>query len=466
MTSYDLCVMGAGPGGLSAAIRGAQRGAKVCLVDPGPIGGTCLNRGCIPARALGTTARLVAQLRKAQDLGVRLEGGFSVDLRSVLARKERILRRLRAGLVGLLQQNSVAWLQGEGILQGPQEVEVRGLEAPLKGLKAKAIILATGSKPGTFPGCTIDGKTIVTSDEILELDTLPSSFVVIGAGVVGSEFASYFADLGVSVTLVEVASQVLPSEDPQIAQAFSNSLKRRGVKVLTGAKVKAVTRGHSGGACVTLTQGEPLTCSLVLVATGRTPQLPKGAQALGLKLEKGYLSVDERLRTQVPSIFGIGDLLGEYQLACTASYEGALAAENSVGDSRKTDYRVVPDAIYTEPEIASVGLTESEATALGLQVRLSRLSFTGFARAQTLEETEGFVQVVADRTTRRLLGVQIIGARATDLIGEAAVSLKAGLTLQDLVETLHGHPTMSESLWEASAMALGQSIYYAVARDA
>ncbi|MBI3614915.1 MAG: dihydrolipoyl dehydrogenase [Candidatus Omnitrophica bacterium] len=460
MDAYDLCVLGAGPGGLSAAIRGAQRGAKVCLVDPGPLGGTCLNRGCIPARALGTTARLVGQLRKADQLGVKVQE-VRVDLGLVRARKDRILRRLRAGLSTLLERSKVTWIQGRGILQGREEVEVASSGASSQGLRAKAIILATGSRPGTIPNCPIDGKVVITSDEILELERLPASFLVVGAGVVGCEFASYFADLGIPVTLVEAASQVLPSEDKSIAEAFSQSLRRRGATVLTGSKVQGIVTNPSGEAAVTLTSGQVLSAALVLVSTGRTPVLPEGTQALGLKLERGALLTDETLRTSVRSIFGIGDLLGEYQLACTASYEGALAAENAIGGARRVDYSVVPDAIYTEPEIASVGLTEAEATAKGIEVQISRLSFAGFARAQTLEETEGFVQLVADRANGRLLGVQMIGARATDLIGEAALSIKQGLTLTNLVDTIHGHPTMSESLWEASAMALGQSIYYA-----
>ena len=461
LQEFDLCVIGAGPGGLSAAIRGSQRGAKVCLVDPGPVGGTCLNRGCIPARTFGTTARLMAQLKKAETFGIRIDGSVAVDLEGILTRKERILRRLRTSLIVLLNQNKITWLQGEGILQNAQEVEVRSADQPAMGIRAKTIILATGSRPASIPSCPIDGTTVITSDEILNLKQMPSSLIVIGAGVVGSEFASYFVDLGAAVTIVEAAPQLLPAEDPRIAEAFTQSLKRRGVLILTETKVQAVTQLSSGEAGVTLSDGRSLKASLVLVATGRAAQLPKGAEGIGLKLQQGRLPVDETLRSEVPSVFGIGDLLGEYQLACTASYEGALAAENATGEVHARDYSVVPDAIYTEPEIASVGLTESEAAESGLEVKVSRLSFTGFARAQTLEETEGFVQVVADRSSGRLLGVQIIGARATDLIGEAALSIKQKLTLRNLVDTLHGHPTMSESLWETAAMALGQSIYYA-----
>ncbi len=463
LIAYDLCVLGGGPGGLSAAVRGVGRGLRVCLIDPGPLGGTCLNRGCIPSRALGTTARLARQLRQSERLGIRVDR-FHPDLALVLARKERILRRLRAGLTGLLSRSKVDWIQGSGILQGPHEVEVRAPNQPARGLKAEAMVLATGSRPGELPGCPVDGKTVITSDEILDLDRIPESLVVVGAGVIGSEFASYFADLGVPVTLVEAASQLLPAQDARIAQAFSESLQRRGVKVLTDSPVLQVRREPSGGAAVLLAHGETVPGSIVLVAAGRQPVFPEGGQALGLKLERGGLPVDETLRTRVPSIFGIGDLLGEYQLAGTASYEGALAADNAAGDRRQVDYRVVPDAIYTEPEIASVGLTEKEAAEEGRQTQVSRLSFAGFARALTLEEEEGFVQVVADRKSGELLGTQIFGARATDLIGEAALAIQRRLTLEDLAETLHGHPTMSESLWEVSAMALDRSIYYAGSR--
>ena len=458
---YDLCVVGAGPGGLSAAIRAARRGVRVALVDPGPLGGTCLNRGCIPARAMGTTARLMTQLKRAQTFGIKAQGDFKVDLTGVVLRKERILRRLRAGLGNLVMQSKVTWLQGEAILQGPQEVEVVSPGKPTAGLKANAIILATGSRPSSIPCAPVDGRVVVTSSEILDLTQLPASLTVIGAGVVGSEFASYFSDMGVSVALVDVAPRLLPLVDEGIGQAFAQILKRRGVNVLTGVRVQQVEKTPSGGAVVTLTDGQTIRSELVLVSTGRTPQLPKGVERLGLQAHEGELSVDATLRTKVQSIFAVGDLLGEYQLACTASYEGALAAENAIGVPRAAEYNVVPDVIYTEPEIASVGLTQAQAAEQGKKVTVSILSFAGFPRAQTLEETEGFVQVVADRSSGKLLGVQILGARATDWIGEAALSIQHGLTLQNLVATLHGHPTMSESLWEASAMALGQSIYYA-----
>ncbi|MBI3333166.1 MAG: dihydrolipoyl dehydrogenase [Candidatus Omnitrophica bacterium] len=465
MQTFDLCVLGGGPGGLSAAIRGAQQGASVCLVDPGPIGGTCLNRGCIPARSFGTTAKLMAQLRNGQAFGIRSSGGFKVDLERVVGRKERILRRLRAGLVGLLKQSKVTWIQGEGILQGPGEVEVRSSEKPAAGLRAKGIILATGSRPGSLPGCPVDGKTVVTSDELLDLRAMPASFIVVGAGVVGSEFSSYFVDLGVPVTVIEAAERLLPFEEEKIARAFAESLARRGATLLTGTKVRRIDlEAGSGPARVSLENGRTLSADLVLMATGRVPTLPKGSDGIGLKLHGGGVPVDERLRTQVPSVFAVGDLLGEYQLACTASYEGMVAAENALGGSREVNYEAVPDAIYTEPEIASVGLTEAEAVSKGREVTVSALSLSGFARAQTFEETEGFVQVVADRSTGRLIGVQMLGARATDLIGEATLAVKQRLTLKDLTETLHGHPTMSESLWEAAAMALGQSIYYATSR--
>ena len=461
MTSYDLCVVGAGPGGFSAAIRAAQRGLKVGLVDARLLGGTCLNRGCIPARTFGTTARLYAQLRRSKNFGIELEGSFRLDVAAVLARKERVLRRLRTGMQGLLQQNGVTWIQGEAVLQGVGEIEVCQHEAPAQGVKSKTIILATGSRPSSLPGYAVDGTTVVTSDELLDLPFLPKSLAVIGAGVIGCEFASYYADLGSSVTLIEAAGQVLPAEDLKISEAFAQSLKRRGVSVFTGTKVGGITRQADGTASIALSDGTTVSAQVVLMATGRVPQIPKGAAELGLKLEKGGVAVDAMLRTSVPGIFAIGDLLKGYQLAATASYEGMIAAENAVGDSRQVDYSVVPDAIYTEPEIASVGLTEAEAKAEGKTVKVSRLNLIGLGRAQTLEEPEGFVQVVADAADGKILGTQIIGARATDLIGEAALAIRNGLTLADLAGTIHAHPTMSESLWEAASMALGQSIYYA-----
>jgi dihydrolipoamide dehydrogenase len=461
MERYDLCVVGAGPGGISAAIRAARTGARVALADSGFLGGTCLNRGCIPSRALGTTAKLMHQMRRSQNLGIELTGSLQVSLAAVVARKERIVRRLRGGLAALIEKNGVTWMEGEASLQSAHEVEVK-LPHGRTGITAKGIILATGSRAGGLPNCPVDGRVVVTSDELLKEVELPKDLVVVGAGVVGSEFASYFSDLGVSVTLVEAADRVLPLEDSKISEAFHQSLKRRGVTVLTGSPVDSVRLTTSGKAEVFLKEtSTALTADKVLVASGRKAQPPAGCEALGLTLEKGGIPADSELRTRLPHIFAVGDLLAGYQLACTASYEGALAAENALGGCRKVDYAVVPEVIYTDPEIASVGLNPDEARTRGREIRVSTLSLTGFARAQTLEESEGFVQVVADRKEGTLLGAQMIGARATDLIGEAALAVKRGLTLRDLAETIHGHPTMSESLWEASAMALGQSIYYA-----
>lgn len=484
MTSYDLCVVGGGPGGLAAAIRGAQRGARVCLVDPGPLGGTCLNRGCIPSRSMGTTARLAGQLRRAESFGIKVSE-FQVDLPGVLARKEKILRRIRTSLVAVLSRSQVTWLQGRATLQGPQEVEVQPADGPATGIQAKKIVLATGSRPASIPGVQVDGKGIITSDEILDLDQLPASLVVIGAGVIGCEFASYFSDLGSAVTLIEVADRVLPAEDKMIAEVFQRSLQKRGVTVRTAAKVQRVVAAARGGPTgipfghrttagepeagaegvkVTLVDGSTLSAEKVLVSTGRTPQLPDGAAALGLKLDRGRVIVDEFLKTNLDSIYAIGDLLGEYQLASTASYEGAIVAENALGGSRGVDYTAVPETIYTEPEIASVGLTEEEAAKSGREVQVSRVNFLGLARAQTLEETEGFVQIVSDRAEGWILGVQMIGPRATDLIAEATLAIQKELSLKDLVETLHAHPTLYESLWEAAAIPLGESIYYAPSR--
>lgn len=458
--SYDLCVIGAGPGGFAAATRAAQRGARVALVEARELGGVCLNTGCIPARAIGTTAWLAAAVRRGAALGVKI-GGYEIVWPDAVARKDRIVRRLREGLYQLAQARKIALIAGRAVVAGRGEVEVTPTDGgPRHGLTARGIIVATGSSPNPLPTIPFDGTRVLSSDDLLRLPALPKRLAVIGGGVVGCEFASYLAPLGVAVTVFEQAPQLLPGQDLEIAQALEAVLTKAGAKVYTGTRIVAVAVTQEG---VTLRwgDGQIAAADQVLVTVGRRPN----TQALGLEQAGvtlnggGFVPVDEHLRTSAAGCLAIGDILGQYQTAYTATYEGAVAAENALGGTRRVDYAAVPECIFTMPEIAAVGLTERQAQSQGFPTAVSRIPWSASGRAMTLDETEGLIKVVFDAQTQRLLGVQMMGPRATDLIAEASLALRQGLTLSAVVEVLHGHPTLAETLWEASAQPLMQSLY-------
>lgn len=456
--SYDLCVIGAGPGGFAAATRAAHRGARVALVEAGELGGACLNRGCIPARAIGATAGLAATLRQADRLGIRVDR-YEVQWPQVLARKDRIVRRLREGLRQLVQARRIQLVRGRATLRGAGRVAIESSDGPSE-VQAQGIVIATGSRPSPWPSVPCDGRRVLSSDDLLALPSLPKQLVIIGGGVIGCEFASYLAPLGVEVTLLEREPQLLPGHDADVAAALAASLTRAGVRVHTGALVTAVVAGERDVLVRWGAEGR-IQAGQALVTVGRAPN----TQDLGLEeadvalTARGFVEVDAQLKTSAPSLYAVGDLLGCYQTAYTASCEGAIAAENALGAGRAVEYTVVPDCVFTMPEIAAVGLTEPQARERGMAVGASRVPWSASGRAMTLEETEGFIKVVYETATQRLVGVQLIGPRATDLIAEAALALKQGMTLPAIVEVLHGHPTLAEALWEASAQPLAQALY-------
>lgn len=465
---YDVCVIGAGPGGFAAATRAAQRGARVALIEAGALGGCCLNVGCIPARAIGTTAWLASAVRRGAALGVKISG-YEIVWSDALARKDRIVRRLREGLKQLAQARRIDLIAGRAVLAGPGQVDVtpsspaeeRGAGGA-KGtvpVRAKTVIVATGSSPRPWPSAPYDGRRVLSSDDLLRAPALPQRLVIMGGGVIGCEFASYLAPMGVSITVVEQAPQLLPGQDAGIAQALTAVLTKAGVRVQTGTSITSLQVGDDG---VAVGWGaETLQADQVLITVGRQPNTRGlGLEQAGVALTPtGHIRVDAFLRTTAPTMWAVGDLLGQHQTAYTASYEGAVAAENALGGRRTVDYTAVPDCIFTLPEIGAVGMTQAQAVARGIAAMVSRVPWSVCGRAATLEETDGFVQVVYEPSSRKVLGVQIIGPRATDLIAEAALALTQGATLEAMTGVVHGHPTLSEMLWEACAQPLAQSLY-------
>ena len=453
--SFDVLVIGGGPGGYVAALRAAQLGARTALVERDRVGGTCLVRGCIPTKALLQSAELYTLAKAGAPFGV-VADNIGVDWSAALGRKTEVVDKLVKGVEGLLKAGGVTLVRGTASLAGKGAVDLSG-----ERIQAKDIVIATGSAVARIP---VKGAELtIDSDQILELKEIPPRLAVIGGGVVGMEFAAMFAALGTKVTVLEMLPQVLPMVDSDLVAVYTKHLAGLGGDVHTDAKVEEIAK-RNGGLQVRFSKGGEggvVDADQVLLAVGRAPYTQGlGAEKAGVKLERGRVVVDEHLHTTVDGVWAIGDVIGGIMLAHVASYEGVLAVENIVGHADRTpDYHAAPNCIYTDPEIAHVGLGEKEAKDKGIDVKVGRFPFTASARALTLGQPEGFVKVVAEASTGRLLGAHIVGPRATDLIAEATLAVQNGLTLEQIDLTIHAHPTLPESLMEAALAAQGRAIH-------
>ena len=467
---YDVLVIGAGTGGYVAAIRAAQLGLKTAVVERQPaLGGTCLNWGCIPTKALLEHAHALAVVEAAADWGISLGSTArpSIDMARVHARKNKIVTSLTKGVEFLFKKNKIDWIKGSARLIGGGKVAISGADA--KTVSAKEIIVATGSAPRSIPGVTIDKTRIITSDEAIHLAEVPPSLAILGSGAVGVEFASIFRRFGTEVTLIELLPRIVPNEDAAISAELEKAFRKRGITVRTSAKIVSA---QVDGDVVTMSlqdksgATETLRASMLLVATGRGPVTDGlGPVEAGLTLERGYIRVDEQFRTGVPGISAIGDVItmgrgAHPQLAHLSSAEGIALAERLAGHEMvPINYDQVPACTYCDPEIGSVGLTEEEARERGHDVRIGTFPFFVLGRAKMAGETEGFVKIVADKKYGEVLGVHMIGLRATELVAEAAVALRLECTIEELARTIHAHPTMSEAVGEAAHAALGAAIH-------
>jgi len=459
----DLLVIGAGPGGYVAAIRAAQLGLKTLLVDKdNRLGGECLNYGCIPSKALIFTANLVHKLRHAGEMGIEYSG-LRVNTVKLQEWRRSVIDRLNRGIEQLCKVNGVEILYGEASFLDPHRVRVKG--GTDEEVVAGKVIIGTGSQPVDLPAFRFDRTTILSSKEALELAVTPRALLVIGGGITGLEMGTYFAKLGTKVTVVELLEQVLPGTDGEVARIVSRSLKKLGVDVHVGSKATSWAAKDGRLEIAGDTPEGPLTvvADKVLVTVGRKPNttgLNLGASGV-VTDEKGFIRVDKTMRTNVPHIFAIGDVVGQPFLAHKASKEGIVAAEVASGHPASADWRAMPSAIFTDPEVATVGLDEAQAAAQGIQVRIGKVPFAAIGRALAAGETEGFVKVVMDARTERLLGVQIVGPDASDLISEMAIALEMGASVQDIALTIHPHPTLPEAIMEAAEAALGRAIHVA-----
>ena len=466
--AYDVVVVGAGTGGYVAAIKAAQLGLSVAVVEKQKtLGGTCLIWGCIPTKALLEQAHALKVVRQAAEFGVTVpEGAVGIDMGRVQDRKDRIVAGLTRGIEHLFKKNRIDWIKGTARLAGQGRVEVAGADST--GLTAAQIVIATGSAPQGVPGIQIDRKRIITSDEAIALREVPRSLVVLGSGAVGVEFASLYRRFGSQVTLIELLPRLVPNEDEAVSAELERAFRKQGIAVHTGTRVTRADASSSGVKVEARgTDGTALSLQsdYVLVATGRGPVTAGlGVEELGIKMERGYIHVDAMYRTSVPGVSAVGDVITlgrpHPQLAHVASAEGIVAAERIARHAtRPLNYDWVPACTYCDPEIGSVGLTEREAKERGYDTRVGTFPFGVLGRAKIAGESEGFVKIVAEKKNDELLGIHMIGPRATELVGEATVALRLEGTLDELVRTIHAHPTFAEAIGEAAHAAQGAAIH-------
>jgi dihydrolipoamide dehydrogenase len=467
--SYDVVVIGAGTGGYVAAIRASQLGMKVAVVEKQKaLGGTCLIWGCIPTKALLEHAHAFKVIQNAREWGVMLPSGTpGIDMTQVHGRKDKIVTTLTKGIEFLFKKNKIDWIKGTARLAGQGRIDVT--DGDRQTLQAKHIIVATGSSPRSVPGIEIDRTRIITSDEAIHLKQVPKSLVILGSGAVGVEFASIFRRFGSEVTIIELLPRLVPVEDEAVSAELEKSFRKQGITVLTGTKV---TRAAATASGVDLdAQGadgktQKISADVLLVATGRGPVTAGlGAEEAGITLEKGYVTVDELYRTSVPNVSAIGDVItmGQRphpQLAHVSSMEGIVCAERIAGRQvTPLNYDHVPGCTYCDPEIGSVGLTEAEARKRGYDVQVGAFPFSVLGRARMAGETEGFVKIVADKKYDEVLGVHMIGPRSTELVAEAVLALRLECTVEELIRTIHAHPTFSEAVAEAAHAVHGAAIH-------
>jgi dihydrolipoamide dehydrogenase len=452
---FDVTIIGAGPGGYVAAVRGAQLGLKVALVEKDKrLGGTCGLRGCIPTKQLLMSAHVYEQTQHAAEFGVQASE-VRLAFADVQKRKEKVVLKNAKGVEYLMKKNKVTTFNGVARLALPGKVEVTGADGARQTIQTKNIIIATGSVVRPIPGFETDGERVVNSDHILELKEVPKSLIVLGSGAVGVEFASVYSRFGAETTLVELMPRLMPLEDEEVSKELEKSFRKRGIKSLTGTKLEKVEKTDAGvkvtgkdakGGDVTL------EAAMLLVAVGRMPYLEGlGIEGTQIKVERGAIQVDEFCRTGEPGVYAIGDVIPTPWLAHLASKEGILAVEQIAGhEARPVNLRQVPSCTYCDPEVASVGLTEAKAREEGYDVKVAKFPFSASGKARILGEEEGFVKIVADKRYDELLGVHIIGPHATEIIHEAIVAMHLESTAEELGRTIHAHPTVSESVMEAA----------------
>jgi len=459
---YDVAILGGGPGGYVAAIRAGQLGLKTVVIEKDKVGGTCLHVGCIPTKALLEAAEVLLHCKRAGEFGIRVAEA-TLDLKAAMERKDRVVKKNFMGTEGLLRKHKVTTLKGTGKLKSAQSIEVKMADGSVQTVEAGAIVLATGSKVGSLPMAPVDGRVVISSDDILSLDRVPESLLVIGAGAVGVEFASIYHAFGSKITLIERMPRLVPIEDEDVSQALLRSFTRQGMEIHVGADLKSVRAEGDAAWSEFVVGGETkrVRTERVLMAAGRKPVTEGiGLEAVGVKTDRGYVLVNETMETNVPGIYAIGDIVPTPWLAHVASHEGVVAIERIAGKKpHPVNYAAIPNCTYCHPQVASVGLTEAQARAAGREIKTGKFPFTANSKASILGEGDGFVKSVADAKTGEILGVHIIGVLATEQIAESVVARHFEATALELAEVVHAHPTLAEATMEAMFGTDGRPIH-------
>jgi dihydrolipoamide dehydrogenase len=460
---YDVVVIGAGPGGYVAAIRAAQLGLKSAIIEKDEVGGVCLNRGCIPSKALIRNAEILSLIKRAEEFGIRYDN-LRADFGVAVERAQQAVLRLTRGVRHLLKKNKIDLFMGTASFAAKDRINVTDSSGHVSALVTRAAIIATGSRNTPLPGLVPDGRTIITSDEALKLNPLPGRLVIIGGGATGVEFAYIFAAYGVQVTIIELLDRLLPGEDAEISNTLQTAFKKQGIVVQTNSKVASIKPADGGLAVQIETAGsaaQTIDCDQLLLAAGRAGNIEGlGLETVGVKTERGYITTNEWLETNASGIYAIGDVAGKSLLAHSASAEGVTVVERLAGKEVKPiNYRHIPRCVYCQPQVASVGLSEADALKAGHTVKVGKFPFQANGKALALGETEGFIKIVADAKSGECLGVQMIGAEVTELIGEAVLLQTMNGTPQELRSSVHPHPTLSEAVMEAAAAVYGEAIH-------
>lgn len=468
---YDLVILGGGTGGYVAAIKAAQLGLKTAVVEKGKLGGTCLHNGCIPSKALLRSAEVYAQTKHSSDFGIETSDVY-VNFAKVQERKEKIVAQLHSGVQMLMKKGKIDVFEGLGRILGPSifspmpgtiSVEMNdGSENEM--LIPKNVIVSTGSRPRTLPGLDIDGQYVLTSDEALKMEELPKSMIIVGGGVIGIEWASMLSDFGVEVTVIEYANRIIPTEDVEISKEMQRLMKKKGVKIVTGAKVLPETLLRDNGVRISAEikgENKEFQAEKLLVSVGRQANVEGiGLENTDIQLDRGFILTNEVFQTKESHIYAIGDVIGGLQLAHVASHEGIVAVEHIAGHQpAPINYDLVSRCIYSTPEVASVGITEEQAIEKGHKVKVGKFSFRAIGKALVFGESDGFVKIIADEETNDLLGVHMIGPHVTDMISEAGLAMVLDATPWEIAHTIHPHPTLSEAIGEAALAVDGKAIH-------
>lgn len=464
LKDYDVVIIGGGTGGYVAAIRASQLGLKAAVVEKGKIGGTCLHAGCIPSKALLRSAEVYANTKNGEKFGI-IAPEVKLDFSKVQARKEEIIDRLFKGVQHLMKKGKIDVYEGKGKILDPSNVLVKmNNEESEIILNTRNILIATGSRPRTLPGLEADGQYVMTSDEALQIEELPNSIIIVGGGVIGIEWASMLADFGLDVTVIEYSDRILPTEDKDISKEVQRLMKKKGVKIITGAKVLPQTLEKGEGVSIKAKyKGKETSFSAdkLLVSVGRLPNLENiGLENTTIDLDLSFISTNEYFQTNESNIYAIGDVIGGLQLAHVASHEGIIAIEHIAGEKPEPlEYTLVSKCVYSSPEVASIGLTEDQAKERGFQVRIGKFPFRAIGKALVFGESDGFVKLIVEEGSNKLLGAHMVGPHVTDMITETGLALVLNATNMDIVSTIHPHPTLAEAISEAALAVDGKEIH-------